>query len=54
MFGESRLLHLLEALPDQCAGFDVVLMSDLVFNHSQVRMLDPLTWGNVTCPQAPI
>lgn len=28
--------HILEVLPDQTAGFDVVLMSDLIFNHSQV------------------
>jgi len=28
--------HLLEVLPGQNAGFDVVLMSDLIFNHSQV------------------
>jgi len=31
--------HLLELLPDQNAGFDVILMSDLVFNHSQVCIL---------------
>jgi len=27
--------HMLEVLPDKSAGFDVILMSDLIFNHSQ-------------------
>ncbi|KAF9782431.1 putative methyltransferase-domain-containing protein [Thelephora terrestris] len=27
--------HLLEALPDGSMGFDVILMSDLIFNHSE-------------------
>ncbi|KAF9651011.1 hypothetical protein BDM02DRAFT_3154581 [Thelephora ganbajun] len=27
--------HLLELLPDEIVGFDVILMSDLIFNHSQ-------------------